>query len=216
MHKKAKAICIMVFLAAVLLCACGGIPDSDVDIDSVKGRLKQIDAYKKSVPENREARQDYSTADATFRGFNFGVSKEMVGAMETLALSEQYNDALDYTGSTLYGYDMLLTYWFNKDNQLYSAGYSMQNDQYSDTMNRLIARLRGDYGEPYQTGYYDDTNAAVTFNTEREALQAVDDGNAYYYAAFADDFGTQIELCVQNSDAGYQYWVCYTDYSYNN
>jgi len=213
---KVKLFVVMVMLAVLLLSACSDIPDSQVDIDTVRARLQQIDDYKQSVPDTKEIQKAYNTSDATFRGIKFGLSMEMVSAIETLPLSEQFSDALDYTGGAIYGYDMLITYWFNLDNQLYRAAYSMTNGQYFDTVESLTAALKKDYSEPYVAGYFDYENAGVAFDTSEEALQAVDSKNAYYYEAFVDDFGTQIELFVEKTEDRYGYWVCYTDYSYYN
>ena len=73
----------MVMLAVLLLSACSDIPDSQVDIDTVRARLQQIDDYKQSVPDTKEIQKAYNTSDATFRGIKFGLSMEMVSAIET-------------------------------------------------------------------------------------------------------------------------------------
>jgi len=216
MSVKAKLIIGMVVLIAVLLSACTGIPDSQVDINTLQGRLRQIDTYKKTVPDIQESQHAYNKSNATFRGIKFGSSMEMVSMIETLPLIEEYTDALDYTGSGLYGYEMLLTYWFNLDDQLYRVAYSMDNDRFFETVDSLAAALQGDYGEPHTAGYYDYENAEIIFETEEEPLQAIGTQSAYYYEAFVDDNGTQIELFAEKTDDSYGYWVCYTDYSYYN
>jgi hypothetical protein len=211
MPKRAKAA-IMILVTMMLLSACTGIADTQVDIQAVQSRLQQMDAYKQSI--NKQTQQAYSTGDATFRGFSFGTSKELISAMETLPLSEQFTDALDYTGSSLYGYDMLLTYWFNSDEQFYGASYNMQNDVYLDTVNTLTAGLHGDFGEPVEAGYYNDTDIALTFDSEDKAMQALEKGDAYYYDAFVDANGIKVELFARRYDNSYDYWVYYTDYTY--
>lgn len=211
---KKNILISLILLAVILLSACAGIADSQVDISAVQNKLDDIDAYKASLPEVQSTAQD--SQDEPFRGFTFGTSMEMVGALETLPLSEQYSDALVYSESALYSYNMLLTYWFNTNDQLSSISYNMQNDAFFDTLNTLMTGLRGDYGEPYQFGYYDKENTVVSFASQAKALDAVDNDGAYYYEAFTDANEIQIELYAQKKDAGYEFWMYYTDYLYYN
>jgi hypothetical protein len=75
--------------------------------------------------------------------------------------------------------------------------------------------MSGDYGEPQESGYYDSTsNAAVRFDTEEDALKAVDSGEDYYYAVFADESGIRITLDAGRVNTGYDYYVTYTDNTY--
>ena len=211
---KNKALVLMILLAVTLLGACTAIPDNKVDMTAVQQKLNAIDAYKAGIKDNQVVEQDYDAAQGTFRSFNFGVSKEIVQSMETLPLEKAYTDALDYTGSGIYGYDMLLTYWFNGDDQFHSASYSMEGDNYLDTVSSLKAGLSGDYGEPTESGYYDSADTAVSFASDIEALQAVDNEGAYYYASYQDANGISVELYARKIDTGYDYWVYYTDYTY--
>jgi hypothetical protein len=196
----------------MLLSACTGITDSGVNKSAVQEKLKTIDEYKAGITGSQV--KDNDLMDGTFRSFKFGVSKEIVQSMETLPLNEEFTDALDYSGSGIYGYDMMLTYWFSGDNQLYSASYSMENSKYTDTVNGLMEALSGEYGDPAEAGSFDSAETAVTFDSDTEAMQAVDNDGAYYYAVFVDSSGIDIELYARKIGTGYDYWVYYTDYSY--
>lgn len=211
---KRKGFALAVALAAMLLGACTAIPDSGVDIAAVRQKLGVLDGYKDAMAVNRADTQDYDARDATVRSFSFGVSKQLVKTMETLTLAKEYSDALDYSGGALYGHDMLLTYWFNSFDQLSCVSYSMENDTYADTLDSLMPALRAGYGEPADAGYYDSADEAVTFDTKAAALDAVAEGNAYYYALFVQSNGITIELYARRTDTGYDYWVYFTDYDY--
>lgn len=211
---KKSLFILMILFITIMIGACTEIPDSQVDISVIQNKLDTLDAYKESLPDVKASEQDYDITDATFRGIYFGTSMDMVGTLETLPLSEQYSDALDYTGSGVYSYDMLLTYWFNSNDQLFSASYSMNNSELFETFDALMTGLQSDFGEPLELSYYDDSNASVTFDSQEQALNAVDNDGAYYYAYFVDDNGINIELYAMKGDTDYEFWVYYTDYSY--
>ncbi len=212
---KKKMLILMISLAAMLLGACAGIPDNQADMSAIKEKLNKIDAYKEGISASQLAsQQDYDSEMDTFRSFNFGVSREIVQSMETLPLSQAYTDALDYTGSGVYGYDMMLTYWFNADSQLGSVSYNMQGEEYQAVVDSLTEGLRGDYGEPVYIGYYDTSNNELTFDTNDEAQRSIDTGDAYYNAVWWLDNDVHIELYARKIDTGYDFWIYYTDYNY--
>lgn len=212
---KNKTLILLVLMAATLLSACAGIPDNAVDMTAVQEKLNKLDGYKQGITATQsDSQQEYNPAMGTFRSFNFGVSKELVQSMETLPLNQVYTDALDYTGSGIYGYDMMLTYWFNADSQLGSVSYSMQGQEYQTAVDSLTEGLRGDYGEPVDVGYYDTSNNELTFDTTEEAQQSIDTGGAYYSAVWRLDNDVHIELYARKIDTGYDFWVYYTDYNY--
>lgn len=208
---KLRGLMLAGTLAAVLLSACTAVPDSEVDMAAVRQKLGVLDGYKATLRAN--GADDYNAAEATVRSFSFGVSKQLVKTMETLTPAGEYTDALDYSGGGLYGYDMLLTYWFNSFDQLGCVSYSMENDMYADTRSGLMAMLAG-YGEPADAGYYDSADEAVAFDSEAEALAAVEEGGVYYYARIPQSNGIDIELYARRIDTGYDYWVYFTDYAY--
>ncbi len=211
---KLRLLTVMILIAALLLGACTAASDNAVDQTAVEQKLNALDAYKESLPGNNTVNNDFDAQKGVFRSFYFGMSKEMVRAMETLTLNQEFTDALDYTGSKIYGYDMLLTYWFNSDNMLGSVSYSMQGNAFLDTVNALMEGLRGDYGNPVSFGYSDTFNEAVAFDSDDQALQAVDTGSAYYNAIWWLDNNIHVELYGRKTDTGYDYWIYYTDYTY--
>ncbi len=208
---KRRLLIVLVLLAAMLAAACGGPAQNKADMSSVKDKLNVLDVYKESIQKNQT---NTGNTAGTFSEFSFGMSMETIKAMETLPLSTEYTDALDYSGSGIYGYDMMLTYWFNADDQLESISYSMSGDKYLEIVNSLTALLRGDYGEPAESGFYDSNDTAVTFADDTEIMQAVDAEDVYYYAAFKNSSGIDIELYANKKDAGYDFWVYFTDYNY--
>lgn len=211
---KNKTLILIILMSATLLSACAGIPDNAVDMSAVQEKLNKLDAYKKGITVTQSAgQQDFDPAMGTFRSFNFGVSKEIVQSMETLPLNQAYSDALDYTGSGIYGHDMVLTYWFNADNLLGSVSYSMQTKEYQPALDSLTEGLRSDYGEPADVGYYDISNNELTFGTNEEAQQSIDTGGAYYSEVWRLDNDVHIELYARKIDTGYDFWVYYTDYN---
>ncbi len=211
---KLRLLTVMILASAIWLCACTAASDGAADMTAVEQKLNAIDAYKESLSGNNTVNKDFDAQKGVFRSFYFGMSKELVRDIETLALNQEFTDALDYTGSKIYGYDMLLTYWFNSDDMLGSVSYSMQGEAFLDTMNALMEGLRGDYGNPVSFGYSDTSNEAVTFDSDDQALQAVDSGSAYYNAILWLDNNIHVELYARKTDTGYDYWIYYTDYTY--
>lgn len=210
---KKRLLIVLVLIAAMLTAACGAQTQNKADLSAVQDRLGVLDAYKESIQKNQANGTEPNTKGTTSE-FTFGMSREKIIAMETLPLSQEYTDALDYSGSGIYGYDMMLTYWFNADDQLESISYSMLGDNYLETVNSLMSSLRGDYGEPSESGFYDSNDTAVTFADDAAIMQAVDADGTYYYAAFKDSIGIDIELFARQKDASYDFWVYFTDYNY--
>lgn len=206
-----RLLIVLVLLAAMLTAACSGPAHNKADMSAVQDKLNVLDVYKESVQKNQT---NPDTTAENISEFSFGMSREMIRAMETLPLSTEYTDALDYSGSGIYGYDMMLTYWFNADNQLESISYSMWGNKYLETVNSLMASLRSDYGEPSESGFYDSNDSTVTFADDTKIMQAVDADGVYYYAAFKNSSGIDIELFARQKDAGYDFWVYFTDYNY--
>lgn len=214
---KLKLLTVMVLAVAGLLGACMAVSDGAVDMTAVEKKLNAIDAYKEGLPDNRnnnEVNTGVNPQLGNLRSFYFGMSKEIVRSTETLTLDKEFTDALDYTGCEIYGYDMLLTYWFNSDDMLSSMSYSMQGENYLDTVNSLMDGLRGDYGEPTSSGYYDTADVSVTFDSDDQARQAVDAGSTYYNAVWTLDDDIYAEMYARKIETGYDYWIYYTDYNY--
>ncbi len=211
--KKRLLIVIMMF-TAILSAACSGPAENKADLSAVQDKLNVLDVYKENIASTQSKGIEFEADAGIFRNYRFGMSKEMISSLETLTLSKQFTDALDYTGSGMYGYDMLLTYWFNDDDQLESVSYSMQNAEFNKTLTTLMDGLRNELGEPTVQGYYSSTDVPVAFDTDDQAMQAVDTDGSYYYAAFTSPSSIKTELYANKKDAGYDFWVYFTDYSY--
>ena len=137
-------------------------------------------------------------------------------AAETLPPAETYYNALDYDGTTVYSYGMASTYWFNDYGELFSGGYSMEQDEYLTVLKDLDARITKEYGEATVFGYYDYSNSAVSFSSDDEMLTSLRARSVYYYSSFTDGgSGLIVDLCAESTETGgYAFYIYYTDLAY--
>ena len=202
-----KKTMLPVLLVLVLLCAsCSVAPGSEIRSVSIEDRLAQIDAYKETIPARTEVPVSPS-ATLSFRDIAFGSTMSDVEAAESQALIQAYSNALDFEPVTVYSYSMQLTYWFNDYDQFYSGAYSMTQNEFLPVMEDLQSHLEAEFGNPNEAGYYYDSTTPVTDASDEEAVAAIDNGEAYYFASYNGPNGLRVELYIEASDSGG--YACY-------
>lgn len=219
--KQKTLVIVLLLLTSFCLSACGsGVSDEAVDIDSVKVKLNKIDEYKQSIviptPTPKPA-----PVGPTFRDVPFGVTMAEVKQTETLTVTEEYTNALDFELTDFASYQMQPAYWFNEAGFMYRGGYYMVTDTLLPTFNDILDELSKLYGDPAEYNYYDNNDVIMTFETSDEGMQAISEGAVYYYVDFTYA-GIDIALYAQRSDDSteeqllYDIFIEFTDYTYSD
>ncbi|MBT3318500.1 MAG: hypothetical protein HN948_07860 [Clostridia bacterium] len=221
MRKKLVIMVALALVAAVVLCGCS-LGGNSVTGD-IYDRLDKLDDFKESAQTRVVPAQSPQQASryGAFRGVPFGYSRQDVLGLETLALFEEFDNALDFEHVSIFGYDMLPTYWFNGNDQLFRGSYYTQaSEDMHYVIDSLLEQLTDLYGTALETSYYDYDNFAVYFDNEQQASEAVGNGNAYFYAwFFAED--VDIEVYIEGAsksevDFRFDVFVNFTDYVYSD
>lgn len=218
--KQKTLVIVLLLLTAFCLSACGGISDEAVDIGSVKAKLGEIDAYKKTIVKPTPTPESEPVIP-TFRDVPFGVSMEEVKQLETLAVTEEYTNALDFDFTDFSSYQMQPAYWFNEAGQMYKGGYYMETDSLLPAFNDILDRLYELYGDPGEYNYYDNNGLIVIFDTKDEGREALNKGEVSYYVDFTYqgiDIALQVQLSESSTDDKviYDIFIEFTDFSYSD
>ncbi len=219
---KKKLVTVVVLALAAMLCLCGcSLGGGSSATYDVYDRLDELDDYKDSAETRAEPSQSPLEAAryGAFRGVPFGYNRQDVMRLETLALVEEFDNAIDFEYVSIFGYDMLPTYWFNGNDQLFRGSYYTQiSEDMHDVIDSLMSQLTDLYGIVLETNYYDNDNNVVYFDSEAEASTAVSGGDAYYSAwFFAEevDIEVYIEGTPKNeAEFGFDVSIYFTDYTF--
>lgn len=191
------------------------------ELDKVYDRLELVDEFYEqnvqSLSEDPIALQE----EGTFRNVPFGSLRSDVEDLESLELYAQYDIALEYIETPVFGYNMTPKYWFNSMGQLFRGTYYFESSQSIDKIISSIAvRLSNIYGQPDSSDFYNYDNDVAVWSTKEELTDMISENLVYYYAGYVYgqvDIQFIIEVS-QNSTADnivYEVSIMFTDYSYN-
>lgn len=217
MNRKVFLIIAWTTAAVLLLCGCS----SGSETFDVNERLKELDDFKEWIAQNPTPISDKEALQAfgAFRNVPYGYSKSDVRQIETLAIVEEFDNAIDFEYVDIFGYRMLPTYWFNSAEQFYRGSYYAQTqDDMHDIINNLLSLLSDQYDNALEVNYYDYNNDVITPADNDAARQAVSSSKAYFYAWFSYDvIDVEVYIEVKNPHdlpTKYDVFVNFTDYSY--
>ena len=210
----------LIVAAALMLCGCS-ISSSDTSQD-VQDRLDKLDELKKTIEQIPAAARESLEAQASgaFRDVPYGSSRDDVFFLENQDTLEEFDNAIDFEYVEIFGYQMLPTYWFNANEQMYRGSYYMKTDEeIIDIMRAFLPQLEELFGSALETSYYNYGNELLELS-EAKAIAAVSEGNAYFYAWYYYDI-IDIELYIEVDTSAkdvpiYEVYVNFTDYTYHD
>ena len=216
--KKAAALCFC-FIISISLAACT-TRTTEEKLTEINDRLSLVDEfYENSAPELMENSVD-PYKSASFRGIPFGSFRTSVKSRESLEITSEYTNAIDYAPAKFLDYDMVPTYWFNSSDQLYSGSYYMSAKvDLEEFASNITNELKGIYGQALDINYYDYDNNLITVSESENISDLVDRREAYYFAWFAYD-NIDVELIIERSlsdqsQVKYDIIIYYIDDSYD-
>lgn len=144
-----KILIIVICLYTMLLTACG-TSDKESTKSNIIPTQKPVSAP--TTEPTQSPNQNILPEQADFRNIKWGMSMAEVKAAEG-ETDLVTTDALIYDGLNVAGIDVMLIYYFNENDQLYSAIYSFEEthvnkNDYIYDYEKVVKALTEKYGEP--------------------------------------------------------------------
>ncbi len=216
---KKKLVSMVILAFAAMLCLCGCSFSSGGATYDVYDRLDELDDFKEWAAQQPVPTQSPFAAQeyGAFRSVPYGYNRQDVMRLETLTMVEEFDNAIDFEYINIFGYDMLPTYWFNNNEQLFRGSYYTQTGENMQIIiKNLLSQLTDQYDTALETNYYDFNNDVKYFDNEQQASEAVSSGDAYFYAwYFYDEIDIEVYIeGAKKSEDDFDVFVNFTDYSY--
>jgi hypothetical protein len=220
---KIKLVTMTALALAAMLFACGcSIGGGSSATYDVYDRLDKLDDYKDLLREQNPAQElerAQTQSSGAFRNIAFGSTRDVVLLNEPINVLEEYDNAVDFESISVFGYDMLPTFWFNDAGQLFRGSYfALSGEDMHSIIASMLTQLNDLYGTAVETNYYDDENNLVYFDSEQQASAAVSSGEAYFYAWYSlNDIDVEVYIEVRKPNGNttkYDVFVYFTDYTF--
>lgn len=187
------------------------------ELDKVYDRLDIVDEfYEQNVPSLSE-NPIASQSEGAFRNVLFGSLRSEAEKTEALELSKQYENAIDYIQTPVFGYNMVPTYWFNSADRLFRGTYYFESEKSIDRIiSSITVRLSDIYGQPSDSNFYTYENEVAAWNSKEDLTAMLSQNQVYYYSNYLYgevDIEFIIEASKSRSD-GYDVYIMFTDYTY--
>lgn len=221
--KRVKYFAVIMCVAIVVIIAPACSKDlSGEELDKVYDRLELVDEFNEQNVLSLSENPIVSQQEGTFRNVPFGSLRSDVESHETLQMSVQYDNAIDYTPTPVFDYNMVPTYWFNSSDQLYRGTYCCESSQPMDEIiNSISKKLSNIYGQPEHSDFYNADHEVAVWNSEDELAGLIENNLVYYYADYISndvevDFYLEINENSSAENIVYDVCIMFTDNSYKD